>query len=146
MVVVTLILILAGGSVGAYLSFNKTQSINNDVRTFITEVNRVRTLASSLQYPTGCVSLKGYNLKSTLVSDNLSGVSVTADCDPEDIVTPPLKILSNSVFTADFDITFAAGSGYITSGTDQLVQIRSLSDPSLIKEVSIGVYGTITQL
>lgn len=141
MMVTTIILVLSGGSIAAYLNFNKTESIKNDARNLISEIFRVRTLASSLQYPTGCNSLKGYNIKSDVL---LSGVTVTADCDPTDVTFPAVKLLTGSIFTQAFDITFLPGSGYLTNDIDQPIVIKNSNDATMTKTITVGVYGNIT--
>ena len=141
MMVTTIVLILSGGSITAYLNFNKTESVKNDARNLISEIYRVRTLASSLQYPTGCSSLKGYNVTSDAL---LSGVTVTADCDPDDVIFPAIKLLTGSTFTQAFDITFLPGSGYLTNGSDQQIVIKNSNDATVTKTITVGVYGNIS--
>ena len=62
MMVMSMILILSGGAVATYLNFSKSQTVSNDARNFGSEIERVRTMAASLQYPAGCDSLKGYEI------------------------------------------------------------------------------------
>jgi len=141
MMVTTIVLILSGGSIAAYLNFNKTESIKNDARNLISEIYRVRTLASTLQYPTGCDSLKGYKIKSDVL---LSGVMVTADCDPTDVIFPTVKLLLGSVFTQAFEMTFLPGSGYLTNGSDQQIVIKNSNEATVTKTITVGAYGNIT--
>lgn len=144
MLVILIIVILSGGSITAYLSFNKSQSTGNDARNFAAEIYRVRTLAASLQYPTGCSSLKGYNLQSSNMSGELTGLTLTVDCDPADVTNVPTEILKSSVFAAAFNLTFLPGSGYLSSGADTVVTITNKSDPAVSKTVNVGAYGVVT--
>ncbi len=144
MVTVVVILVLSGGAMAAFLKFNRTQTIVNDARQLVAEINRVRSLAVGLQYPNGCVTLKGYNIKSVLINGSLAGVTVTALCSPGDIVSPPSLLLNSSEFNSAFDITFAPESGYLTTGADAEIIIRDNIDATVTKKVTVGVYGTIT--
>ncbi len=143
MIVVLIILVLSGGSITSYLNFNKTETVKNDARSLTTEINRVKTLASSLQYPEGCTTLEGYNLKSDLVDGALTGVTVTVLCDPDNIANPTVKLLGSTIFSAPFDITFLPGNGYLSSGEDTLITIANASDGAATKTLTIGAYGTI---
>lgn len=144
MLVLTMIVVLFGGSITAYLTFNKNQTTKNDARNFVAEIYRVRTLASSLQYPTGCSSLKGYNLQSTLVNGDLAGVTLTADCDPSDVASAVLPVLTNSYFSGAVNLTFLPGSGYLGGGANTDVTIVNKSDPTITKVVTVGAYGVVT--
>lgn len=144
MLVILIIVILSGGAFTAYLTFNKSQSTGNDARNFAAEIYRVRTLAASLQYPTGCSSLKGYNLQSNNINGELIGITLTVDCDPVDVTNSPTQILTSSVFGQAFDITFLPGSGYLSNGTDTVVTITNKVDQTIFKTVTIGAYGVVT--
>jgi len=120
------------------------QSTRNDARNFAAEIYRVRTLASSQQYPTGCGSLKGYNLQSTLINGVLAGVTLTADCDPSDVTSPVLPILNSSYFSGVINLTFLPGSGYLSSGANTDVTIVNQSDPTITQVVTVGAYGVVT--
>lgn len=141
MVTVVIIVVLTGGSISAYLNFNKSQSIDSDGRELMTAISRARALSANLVYPTGCTKLKGYSLKSADVSGIHSGVIVTAKCDPADIVGVTEKLLKSSYFLSPFDITFSPGSGYLASGVDLDIILRDITDSTISKTVSVGVYG-----
>lgn len=143
MMVMVIIMILFGGSITAYLNFNKSQVVNNDVRNLSTEIYRVRTLAATLQYPTGCSSLKSYTIQSTEVNNVLSGVIVSANCDPTDVVSPAKKILLGSIFSAPFSLVFSPGSGYLKNGTEETITIKNINDATVSKVLTVEVYGTM---
>lgn len=143
MLVMAITLILSGGAVAAYLNFNQNQTVNNDTRNLIAEIYRVRTLAASLQYPAGCTSLRGYNIRN---DENLTGVVVTADCDPVDVTSAPVKILTGSVFKNPVDLTFIPGSGYLEGGTDQQITITNIEDADVSKMITVNVYGTVSSI
>jgi len=140
MTVTAIVLILAGGSVAAYLNFNKNQSMDSDARSLVSEIYRVRNLASSMQYPTGCTSLKGYNIKSDI---SLTGLLLTVNCVPSNVMFPVVKILSVSVFTNAIDVSFLPGSGYLINGADQQITIKNSNDVTVTKIITVGQYGNI---
>lgn len=137
MLVMTIIVVLFGGSITAYLTFNKNQVTKNDARNFVAEIYRVRTLASSMQYPTGCTSLKGVNV---LGSAGGTGITVITQCGSGNYSGAVIKVLTSSTFTSAIDITFLPGSGYLGSGANTEVTIVNESDPTITKVVSIGAY------
>jgi len=140
MAVTAMILILAGGSVAAYLNFNKNQSMDSDARSLISEIYRVRNLASSMQYPAGCTSLKGYNIKSDV---GLTGLLLSVSCDPDNVIFPVVEVLSVSVFTNAIDLSFLPGSGYLANGVDQQITIKNSNDTAVTKIITVGQYGNI---
>ncbi len=142
MVVMLIISVLSGGSIAAFLSFNQSQQLTSDARSVYTEINRARSLAATQQYPTGCTSLHGVNLRSTLIDGSLTGVILTSQCDPVDIVSPEVKILNNTVFQTPFEINFLVGSGYVVDGEDIDIIVRSPDDASVYKVIHIGAYGS----
>ena len=142
--VMSMILILSGGAVATYLNFSKSQTVSNDARSFVSEIERVRTMASSLQYPAGCDSLKGYEIKTTLIDSDLAGLTVTVKCSPADVVFPDIKVLAGSVFSLPFELTFLPGSGYLSAGTDYSIIIQNKNDDSLTNSMTIGAYGRVS--
>jgi len=139
MVTITVLMIMSGLSLSAYLKFNNGQNIQNDSRQLIAEINRVRTLSSTLQYPTGCSGLTGYRIRNT----SSTKIQVTAECAVP-IVYDEVTILKTSEFTQNFDVTFLPGSGYLEdTSSDVAVPIRDNSDNTLVKTITIGVYGTV---
>ncbi|KKT85265.1 MAG: hypothetical protein UW84_C0038G0015 [Candidatus Collierbacteria bacterium GW2011_GWA2_44_99] len=69
---------------------------------------------------------------------------MTADCDPDDVIFPAIKLLTGSTFTQAFDITFLPGSGYLTNGADQQIVIKNSNDATVTKTITVGAYGNIT--
>lgn len=148
MVTIVILLVLSGTSISAYLNFNKTQLIENDARQLVTELNRVRALAASIVYPSGCTTLRGYNLKSVDINGVHSGVVMTAKCLPADIANTANKLLKETYFsmpssTLDqpFDVTFQPGNGYLSTGQDIVITIRDSTDLSTIKKITVGAYA-----
>ena len=142
MITVTLLLVISGGSLSAYLSFNKSQTMESDAREVVAEINKVRSLAANLIYPTGCVSLSGYSIKSDAAA---TGLIVTAVCASGDVVTTAPGLLKSSLFAAPFTVdvlVFAAGSGYLASGTNYVITIKNSDDADTTKKITVGAYGT----
>lgn len=141
MVVVLVISVLAGGSIAAFLNFNRREQLASDVRNLLTEVNKARSLAATQQYPSGCTTLEGINLRSTLIDGSLTGVILTTQCFPANVVNPEVKILQNTVFAIPFDVTFLPGSGYL-DGDDVDIVVQLPEDSSVTKILHIGSYGS----
>ena len=143
MVVVAAIIILTGGSIAAYLNFNKTQVMNTDAQNLAAEIRRVKTLAASQQYPTGCGMLESYIISSEVVNDSLTGVRVTANCSPTDVIYEINDLLINSYFSAPFVMNFLPRSGYISNGADQTITLIHDADETYTRNILVGAYGTI---
>lgn len=141
MIVILIILILSGGSVAAFLNFNKTESIQNDARNLEVELSRSRTAAVSLQYPSGCETLRGVNIASVQIAGKLNGFKVTTLCDPINYEGAETKILGSSVFQSAFDITFMPSTGYTQSGTSTQIVVVLESDTSVTKTVNVSPVG-----
>lgn len=146
MVVMVVILFLSGGSIAAFLNFNRTQVINNDSRNLSVELSRVRTMASSLQYPVGCSALGGVNITSAQVDGKLNGVKVTTLCNPSNIESPVTRVLTGSIFQNDFDITFVPGTGYTQNGSEYQIVVVLEADSSVTKTVSVDALGVVNIL
>lgn len=144
MMSVTVILIISGIAVSSYLNFNVNQAIGNDSRGLVAILDKAKTSAASQQYPSGCVSLRGVNVKSTLIDSDLKGVTVTTICDPANIVGPVEEVLTSSLFTGPFDITFLPGSGYLQGGADAVIVIRSTARETTVKTINVGAYGIVS--
>jgi Tfp pilus assembly protein FimT len=141
MVTIVIILVLSGMSISAYLKFNKSQTVETDARELISQLNRARSLASNLVYPSGCNSLLGYNAKSVDVNGVHNGLVITALCSPQNISSPTAKVLLNTYFSQPIDITFIPGSGYLSTGTDLDIIIKDKVDVSTTKKITVGTYG-----
>lgn len=139
-----LTMVLAGTSIAAFLKYNISQSANNDARDFITELTKDKTAAASLHYPTGCTTLKGVTVSSVTINNVLNGITVTSLCDPLDIQGEPVKILGSSIFSDPFNVTFLAGTGYLSAGMPVTIKIINTNDQTVTKTITISTYGVIT--
>lgn len=137
MITMVIVVLLLGGSLAAYLSFNRSQSMQNDARQVLSELNRARTMAASQQYPAGCISLNGVNVAGVAGGTD---IKVTTQCEPQDS-EKVTQVLTSSTFTASFDITFLPGSGYISDGADEGIIIQSGGSPPATKTIVVGTYG-----
>ncbi len=143
MVVMLVIVMASGGALTAYLKFNEKQAISSDARQFVGEISRARSLASSLQYPAGCVGFRGVNVKS---DTSRSGLIVTTQCNSGNFSETKANFLLVSTFTAAFDITFLPGSGYLSTGSNQTIVISdNRTTPNTIS-ITVGNYGKVNVL
>ena len=145
-VVVSIIAILSGSSIAAFTKFNERQALGNDARQLVTELIKAKNLAASMQYPTGCLMLRGINIKSVSIAGSLSGTQIVSMCDTGNVSQAILLTLKSSVFSAPLDITFLPGSGYLLAGVDQSTTINYKQDETLTKTITINTYGQISFL
>ncbi|KKT40607.1 hypothetical protein A3K29_04310 [Candidatus Collierbacteria bacterium RIFOXYB2_FULL_46_14] len=143
MIVMAMIVLMAGGSIAAYLRFNTNQQIVNDARQLIAELSKARSSAATLQYPLGCTGLTGINVRSTVIDSNLVGLESTTLCGSGNVIGSPIQILKTSLFDVVFDITFLPGSGYLSTGADQTIVIKDINNPTVTKMVTVGTYSDI---
>ncbi len=141
MVVMLVIAIVTGGALTSYFKFNESQVIANDARQLVGEISRVRALAASLQYPSGCTGFKGVNIKSDVAK---TGVTVTSQCTSGNYSEVKTGLLKSSTFTQAFDITFLPGSGYSSTGSDVSIVISDYKAVPNTKTVSVANYGLIS--
>lgn len=115
-VVMAIIIILSSMSLAAYFRFSQRQAAMNDARNFVTEMKKVQAMAKNLVYPEDCDSRLGrYRIKSDCVGENCRSMSIYAYCDNvEFTIKTNDEVLTKSFFTADVDISFAAGTGTIS--------------------------------
>ena len=117
LVVITIIIILSGMSLAAYYRFSQRQAAMNDARNFATEMKKVQAKARNLVYPTGCVGLQRYILRSDsfgLECEDCRTMSASALCDNGTYsVFENEMVLMKASFTDEVIINFEAGSGRI---------------------------------
>ena len=77
------------------------------------------------------------------MDSDLSGLTVTVKCSPVDVVLPEIKVLSGSVFSLPFELTFLPGSGYLSTGVDYSIIIQNKNDGNLTGSITIGAYGGV---
>lgn len=136
---ITIVILVTGMSLSAYLTFNEIREIDVDVRSFLTLMSKIRAKAVFLEYPEGCTGLTGYAIQ--LVEDNsgdLNSVKYYASCAEGNIGEVTEKILGNSVFDSVLGFTFTPITGSITDGEDKTVNVLSTNNSGRSKRVTIG--------
>ena len=137
-VVVGIIVMLSGGSLAAFVTFNQRQSLDDDAATFATELAKAQNMSTAIYYPAGCSNITAYQV-SFSKDDNRTQIAAickegTINYDPQ-----PNVILKNSTFQNAGPVTFMAGSGV---STDQNIVLVSDKNGST-KTVHINSVGTI---
>jgi len=138
MITIVLVVLLSGGALAAYLNFNKSQTMQNDARQVLSELNKARTMATSQQYPAGCTSLQGVKVAGDA---NETDITVTTLCGSGNPPGNEIKVLTNSTFMTAVDITFLPGSGYVSDGAGKEIVIRDDVSPTVTKTVSVEANG-----
>jgi prepilin-type N-terminal cleavage/methylation domain-containing protein len=143
MITIVLIVLLSGGALAAYLSFNKSQTMQNDARQVLSELNKARTMATSQQYPAGCTSLQGVKVAGIV---NETDITVTTLCGSGNYFGEPIKVLISSTFSSAVNITFLPGSGYVSDGADKQIVIHDDVSPTVTKTISVEANGLVSIL
>lgn len=142
MVTVTIIVLITGGSMAAYLTFNESRQLDIDARAFTTLINKIRSKAIFLEYPSGCTGLNFFSLQS---KDNSEGerkiISYFANCNSGSTDPVEEEVLGSSVFTGAFTINFLPLSGNISDGESVEVTIRSLKGEVRTKKITIDPFN-----
>jgi len=144
MITVTIMLIIFGGSLSAYFTFTNSQAMDTDARQLISELNRVKSLAANMSYPENCENLMGYRVRGDL---NSQALTITALCGVGGNVTNVISnLLKSTVFDPGFDITFAPGNGYLSSGSEATIVIKNTEDEDVEKTISVSFYGSAFEI
>lgn len=143
MITVTIMLVLFGGSLSSYFTFSNSQAMDTDARLLTTELNRIKSLAANMSYPSGCSTLTGYRVQGLI---NTANLTVTALCGSGNVSSSVTGLLKSSVFNAAFNITFLPGTGYLSSGAETTFVIRNSSSATDTRTISISLYGSAFQL
>lgn len=142
MVTVTIIVLVTGASMAAYLTFNENRQLDNDARAFNTLISKIRSKATFLEYPDGCTGLNNFVLQ---IEDNTQGiknkVTYYASCVSGNSENISEEILSGSEFTANFSIVFEPSTGNIQTGESVEVTIQSLKGTSRTKTITIDPFS-----
>jgi prepilin-type N-terminal cleavage/methylation domain-containing protein len=138
MITIVIVVLLSGGALAAYLNFNKSQTMQNDARRVLSELNRIRTMATSQQYPVGCTSLKGVKVEGVAEGTELT---VTTQCGSGNYAGGVIEVLTSSNFSSAVDITYLPGSGYISDGAGKEIVIHDDVSPTVTKTISVEANG-----
>ncbi len=126
LVTITIVVLLSGTSIAAYLSYNENRLLDSDARNLNSLLNKVRSKARFLEYPSGCTGLVNFTLSTDLDNEGERKIlKYVANCTTgtSEFVSEP--VLKSSVFLADFSLVIAPQTGNLEPFTDVDITIKS---------------------
>jgi prepilin-type N-terminal cleavage/methylation domain-containing protein len=137
LIVTTLVLMLTGGGIAAYINFNEKQKVVTGGQELKTYLRKAQGLARVRAVPAGCDSLTGYRLR---VTSGSSAVNIDAVCKGGDVNYSSYTLPEGTTVQSDLDIIFSdprsEGQGLVT-GYGQIVVIYG-TDRTYTFEVTEG--------
>lgn len=148
LVTITLIALLTGVSMAAYLTFNENRQLDVDARNFNVSLNKVRAKAVFLEYPDGCSGLSSFQVTTGL---NASGerkiLRYFANCSTGVVGDVSEEVLESSVFATDFNLVFLPMSGNLFNSADVTITLQSQTGADKIKRVIVNQFmGTNNEI
>lgn len=133
-VTVAIIALITVGSLVNYFWFDSRQKLIGEARNMLSLVDKVRTSALTLYYPSGCVGLRSYGIRSV----NLNGdFRVVASCDSGEVIVEEIKVLITSKLETALVIDFLAQSGNISTKENASVVIVDANNVNSKKTIFI---------
>lgn len=126
LVTISIVVLLSGTSIAAYLSYNENRLLDTDARNLNSLLNKVRSKARFLEYPSGCTGLVNFTLSTDLDSEGERKIlKYVANCTTgtSEFVSEP--VLKSSVFLADFNLVIAPQTGNLEPFSDVDITIKS---------------------
>jgi prepilin-type N-terminal cleavage/methylation domain-containing protein len=149
MMAVSVIMILSGGALAAFLNFDQRQKMTNDYSNVVTLLKSAYQKSTSGVYPTGCLGLIDYAV--TIPSPSYAtGIRVSARCQNDSYHTDHANILSGSVFVSGVSFAYSASSGVLSpitpsalSGGNVYLDIQSSISAGMTRRITISNFGVI---
>ncbi len=126
LVTITIVVLLSGTSLAAYLSYNENRLLDSDARNLNSMLGKVRSKAKFLEYPAGCTGLLNFTLSTDLDSEGERKIlKYVANCTSG--TTEPVleQVLSSSVFLTDFSLVVVPQTGSLEPFVDVEITIKS---------------------
>jgi prepilin-type N-terminal cleavage/methylation domain-containing protein len=117
LVVITIMGLLVGGGIASYIHFNERQTVLAAGKQFLLTLRSAQSKANSGIKPTGCTTLRGYNVTG---SNGSSSYALTAVCSNNAAIAVSTFSLGTGItFGSAVNITFfgLAGGASGTTGT-----------------------------
>lgn len=137
LVSVTILMLIVGGGLASYLTFNEKQQLTGAAKELQTYFRSAQTRARSGDVPSGCDTLTAYSVQ---MAQDTSIVSIRAICTNGNIVTADHNLTGGVTPNTAIDITFNVLKGGV-SGAQNITLI--LGSRSYSFAVTVG--GEISQ-
>lgn len=141
LVVITIIMLLTGGGIAAYITFNDRQNLQNSAKLVQSYIRSAQTKARAGEKPVGCDRLNGYRIVLTAASSNVVLSAVCANGNyVRSTYTLPGNVTSESTQTMNFANLYGGvgGAGTIVLRTNNTTLYRYSFKVTDGGEVSAG--------
>lgn len=119
LVAITIMMLMTGGGIAAFITFNDRQSVQGAARQLQTILRTAQVKARVGEKPAGCTKLTGYRVQTTANTNQvvLSAVCVSGAGAPQVITHTVSQLQNGSVAEDTSAITFANLYGGVTGAT-----------------------------
>lgn len=139
MVTVTIVVLVTGISISAYLTFSESRQTEIDAKSFLSAVRKVRFKAIFLEYPDDCTNLSSYFFETVSgTSGVLDSVHYYAVCSQGQRGETTEKVLSTTTFDSATSFSFLPISGNLSSTEDVEVSITTIKGNSMTKKIIVS--------
>ena len=103
MVTVIIMMLMLGGGISAYITFNERQTLSGDVKSLQTFLRSAQKKARVGDLPSGCEHLQSYLVSMDVGS---SQANMVAQCTNDDYVVDTLYLNDSIELDSNFDVEF----------------------------------------
>ncbi len=148
LITITIVVLITGTAIAAYTSFNENRQLDIDTRSFLSLLNKIRSKALFLEYPSDCTGLSSFTIESIEGSSGLvDSVYTYANCLEGVRGEETTKLLQSSVFSSAFSISFLPITGAIATNEDKYVAISTTKGTQRSKTVFVSqVMNTVNRV
>ena len=134
-VVVSILLLITGGGIASFITFNAKQQIINGAKELQEYLRTAQTLARVGEKPAGCDRLTGYKTMS-VAATNPKEIRVLAVCDSGDVLRDSFFLPEGTTLSSDIEVVFLGLHGGATGATT--IEITGELDETYTFEVTQG--------
>lgn len=141
LIVITIIMLLAGGSLATFINYRDRRVVLNDANTIVDELKKAQRQALAGEKPTEC---SGFLLQGYDISLSADTISLSARCEAGSPPSTDTTLSSSTIVSAPDPISFAVLNGGATPatiqlcGNNQLYQIEVDSAGSISQPQEVG--------
>lgn len=139
LITITIIVLVTGSAIAAYITFNENRQLDVDARTFLSTLNRIRSKSVFLEYPLDCTGLTSFTIESTTgASGLLDSIYTYANCSEGVRGEETIRLFEMAVFSGAFSISFLPSTGAISSYADTPIEISATKGSQRSKTVFVS--------
>lgn len=133
-VTVSIILIVTVSVMVNYFQFDARQKLTDEARSLVTIIDKARTKAIAMEYPTGCTGLLTYNIKSVTETGE---IETMAKCTSGNSLPEKERVLVSTELVAPLTIDFEVQSGKIVTGENVVIVLENKDNANLSKTITV---------